>query len=1309
MKGYVAGALLLQTARAQLPAFQFPQAGAGALPPLSLPALSPLPLPSVGGVIPPGTDDVVLPEATPDIPPSAVPAVSLDILPSAQPALSLPVLPSALPAISIPILPTALPDVSLPVLSAADTGVQFGPTILPNIRSLAGALASAASSAVRGLVVPTLPVLGPPQPAITPGGFGAFAIGDEGTPTPPEDPVSDALDGLTEPTPVLEAPTPVLEAPTNDFDGVTNAVPLADPVDDATTNDFGGVTDTVPVADPVDDATTNDADTPFVAPLAPIDDATNNDAGAPFVDPLAPIDDATILPAAVDTFVNDPVPINDTAAPAEAVPASEDTPIGDVAAPVDDITPLPVDTTVAAPVGDDPFAGVAPVAGSTDELPVVDNIEGFQVPGVADGTVAPTLTDNNPADGSLETPILPVAALGDATAASALGLPIIDDLGTVGATESDVSVADGTDPSLSTDLPVGEPIFDPANNFPTAAPEILPVFTNAEALPPLPTPEVLPLLDDGSFSAPLTGAVPDQGEFPPPQPEDNLLPAVDDGFTFEPPQVISAPVQTPIDGGFAPFQTPVDFPLPLDLIDVVSGPADGTPIQVPTGSDLSEEPLPNDPNDPNNNVPIEAPIGSDPTEGSSPYDPNDPNSAPLDDTPIDNTPIDSTPIEVPTGSSPFEGEDPYGPNSPFDPSQPQNLLDPAQQPQLYDLLDPAQQPQLYDPIQQQNPYDPSQQLVDSAPYNPFTGANDGPYVPQSPPVGPSGYDGSDNSVYDGEGFSSGGAGGLSGNSGRGGSRDGGSHGGGGPHRGQEADPTTSYSTDDTTEYDGEDYGSGPHGSSKSSGKKPTKGNGPPDSGYESDSDEECPEWCLEDDSSSTPKSSFGDWASSTVSSEYPKETGGKKHKKKKSKKAKKPKSSHRIAVSVDDNVVYTNEYRREVADDAPSSGGGFSGFVWPSKKTDGTATSADNSDSAASESSKTPAASASSSQNFDKEISDQLQKGSNGQRVQPDLETDDSSSGGSSSGSADNGSDSGDGVSGSTLPDWLSDLQKPKESGASENSSKKESSGKPTGSFGGSENDAPKETSKSSKKKKAKGKCPKRCKNKKHSASGSSGGKPSETGFGGKPSETGGFSGEKPSETGSYGDEKPSEAEAGGKTTEAPSGEGEKPTGGAPAEASSVSYAEETPAVTNNSDFGAPTTLLTLASPKPDEPTDAPAGPPANAAPTDKPGFTAGDVSSGDTFTGSTLDGVCPKQCNPFNPTENICDHESSGCTTAGGSKYYCACRAGFKLGDGANKDFSKQFKVPGQPYVFVWPGAKCDKQCDSGLCDEVLVRDQCV
>ncbi|KAF2448749.1 hypothetical protein P171DRAFT_470427 [Karstenula rhodostoma CBS 690.94] len=878
--------------------------------------------------------------------------------------------------------------------------------------------------------------------------------------------------------------------------------------------------------------------------------------------------------------------------------------------------------------------------------------------------------------------------------------------GADGAVDSALPVTDGTDDSDAS------PIFNPDDNFPTApfGPPSPPVLT-AHVIGPIPTP-MPPNPDDDTLSDPNDNTLPDPNDNTLPDPNDNTLPDPNDNTLPDPNGGVVPNTNDPTSlTSNGVLLQGIDNPASQSLQDSTAGQPvegisapDGTPLQAPTGGGISQQAFPYDPNDPN--------------DPNDPYDPNNP-------------------IQAPTGG---------------------------------------------DLSAQLNPYDPN--IYELPPYDPFTGANDGPYVPQKPPIGPSGYDGEDNSQYDAEGFSGGGS-------------HGGSHGGGGPHRGQTTDAYLPYGTgdsEDTTEYDGEDYGNGPQGQSKGSGKKPTKGNGPDHSGHESE--EECPEWCLEDDSSSSPERSSeghssigkptGDWSSSTASAEHPKETGGKKkHKKKKTKKTKKTsKNAHRIAVSVDDNVVYTSDYKREVSDDVPSSGG-FTGFKWPSKKTAATLASGDDSESSAAKSQDEAPAASGSSANFDKEISDQLQKGSNGERVQPADETAETSadsgsgssapaSGSTSSASAkgsassasasgsDSSSDSGDGVSGSALPDWLSDLQKPKGSGAPE-SSKAESSAKPTGSkeSSGSEQDG---GSKSTKKK-SKGKCPKSCKNKggKPSSTGGFGGKPSETGgsgskpseaggFGGKPSETeasgkpsetGGFGGKpseteasgKPSETGGFGDKpseteaggkpseteaggkpneteaggKSSETEAGGKPTKASGGEGEKPSDGAPEGAAPSSSADDSkPAITTAPNFAAPITLVTLASPKPDE---APAseGPPAGAAPTKKPGFPAGDVSSGDTFTGSTLAGVCPKQCNPFNPAENLCDSASSGCTTAGGSKYYCACRAGYKLNDGANKDFSKQFKVPGQPYVYVWPGAKCDKQCEDGLCNEVLVRNQCV
>ena len=101
------------------------------------------------------------------------------------------------------------------------------------------------------------------------------------------------------------------------------------------------------------------------------------------------------------------------------------------------------------------------------------------------------------------------------------------------------------------------------------------------------------------------------------------------------------------------------------------------------------------------------------------------------------------------------------------------------------------------------------------------------------------------------------------------------------------------------------------------------------------------------------------------------------------------------------------------------------------------------------------------------------------------------------------------------------------------------------------------------------------------------------------------------------------------------------------------------------------------------------------------PGSPAGD------YTGDTLDTLCPNTCNPFNPVENFCDI-TTGCATTGGSKYYCACRAGFRADKYNAKDFSKQFKVAGQNYVYLAVSTTCDTPCDDPYCSEVLERNHC-
>lgn len=124
-----------------------------------------------------------------------------------------------------------------------------------------------------------------------------------------------------------------------------------------------------------------------------------------------------------------------------------------------------------------------------------------------------------------------------------------------------------------------------------------------------------------------------------------------------------------------------------------------------------------------------------------------------------------------------------------------------------------------------------------------------------------------------------------------------------------------------------------------------------------------------------------------------------------------------------------------------------------------------------------------------------------------------------------------------------------------------------------------------------------------------------------------------------------------------------------------------------------PTTLVTQYQPQPSP---------------EQTGYAGSDSGSpaGD-YTGDTLDTVCPSTCNPFNPAENFCD-VTTGCATTGGSKYYCACRAGFRADNYNAKDFSKQFKVAGQPYVYLAVSTSCNTPCSDQTCSEVLERSQC-
>ncbi|KAF1830526.1 hypothetical protein BDW02DRAFT_572930 [Decorospora gaudefroyi] len=104
------------------------------------------------------------------------------------------------------------------------------------------------------------------------------------------------------------------------------------------------------------------------------------------------------------------------------------------------------------------------------------------------------------------------------------------------------------------------------------------------------------------------------------------------------------------------------------------------------------------------------------------------------------------------------------------------------------------------------------------------------------------------------------------------------------------------------------------------------------------------------------------------------------------------------------------------------------------------------------------------------------------------------------------------------------------------------------------------------------------------------------------------------------------------------------------------------------------------------------------------------DSDSDQSWTGDTIAGICPKTCNPFYPNLNFCDITTS-CTTTGGpnNRYYCACRAGYRSSKWNPKDFSKQFHVPGQPYVYVAAGVVCDEVCVDQTCAAVLVRPKCL
>jgi hypothetical protein len=94
-------------------------------------------------------------------------------------------------------------------------------------------------------------------------------------------------------------------------------------------------------------------------------------------------------------------------------------------------------------------------------------------------------------------------------------------------------------------------------------------------------------------------------------------------------------------------------------------------------------------------------------------------------------------------------------------------------------------------------------------------------------------------------------------------------------------------------------------------------------------------------------------------------------------------------------------------------------------------------------------------------------------------------------------------------------------------------------------------------------------------------------------------------------------------------------------------------------------------------------------------------------FTGESFATICPVTCNPFDPAANFCDITQT-CVTTGAGRFYCACRAGFRADEWNEKDFTKQFKVPGQPFVYGAERMACNTVCSDSTCSEVLERPQC-
>ena len=732
------------------------------------------------------------------------------------------------------------------------------------------------------------------------------------------------------------------------------------------------------------------------------------------------------------------------------------------------------------------------------------------------------------------------------------------------------SVLDGTrfGPSVepvSRSLPGASGNLAPSRLPGQPAPIVAPAPLKAPAPQPSPTGKAR----TGGFA----GLSVDEGD-PQPAPEEGSTDPVD-GQSADTPTEETPVEETPVE------ETPVEEQ-PADEQPVDEQPADNQPLdEQPTDEQpTDEQPTDEQPTDdqPTDDQPTDdQPTDDQPTDDQPTED--QPTDQPTDDQPTDDQPTDDQPTDTPTDSDNTATPDDQPSDDPDD--------TPAEQPDTGNPDDSTDQPSDDNPNDDPN-YSPDEPANgDQDPNDPNDDPNSNPAGdPQLPPEDDPDYD--QPSIPDDNGGSytpptnGGPTGGKYPGSPRPGSWSDEPWNGGNPSTGGVRPPPlpigpSGYENEDNGFYDGEDYGNGP-AEGKGKGKPPsgTQGNGYPDSGH--GPDEDCPAWCLEDDSSPVETSAAPEATHSGYKG---------KHKRKKT-----SKSPHRIAVSVDDNVIYDSNYARDVADDAPSAAG-FAGFSWPTKHID-------------SGSVETILPSSGSDSNGPpaygrpypyEETTDHPYDSQFDQNTDYDDHDDDK------------------------LPQWLVDLQ----------------NGKST-------------TGKSSKgkkgKKKAKGKCPKSCI---------------------RTSTLSTFTSE-------------------------------------PTDFWSTT-SEDTPTPTDEPIF-TPTTFITIAT------DNSPLVPstdnnPSSPTSTGKAGLPAGYVSSGDTWTGTTLAGICPKTCNPFNPAENFCG-TTTGCTTTGGRNYYCACRAGYKVGAAADKDFSQQFKVPGQPYVYTWPGAVCDELCEDQLCNEVMLRSQC-